>query len=193
MMLLTRNWWLVVLRGLLAILFGLTAFFWPGLTWLVLVLMFGVYAMVDGAFAMLSGLVSSKYSPRWWVFLLEGLVSVAAGVVALLRPGLAGFALILVIAAWAILTGILEIAAAIPLRREISNEWMLGFGGFVSIVFGFLVLFQPATGGLVITLMIGAYALIFGILLVALGLRLRKMDIRPGSGSRDREPMEMAR
>ena len=192
MMLLTRNWWLVVLRGLLAILFGLAAFFWPGLTWLVLVLMFGVYALVDGAFAMLSGLVSSKYSPRWWVFLLEGLVSVAAGVIALVRPGLAGFALILVIAAWAILTGILEIAAAIRLRREISNEWMLGFGGFVSLVFEFLVLFQPATGGLVITLMIGAYALIFGILLVALGLRLRKLDVRPGS-SRDREPMEMAR
>ena len=192
MMLLTRNWWLVVLRGLLAILFGLTAFFWPGLTWLVLVFMFGVYAMVDGAFAMLSGLVSSKYSPRWWVFLLEGLVSVAAGVIALMRPGLAGFALILVIAAWAILTGILEIAAAIRLRREISNEWMLGFGGFVSIVFGFLVLFQPETGGLVITLMIGAYALIFGILLVALGLRLRKLDVRPGS-SRDGEPIEMAR
>lgn len=192
MMLLTRNWWLVVLRGLLAILFGLTAFFWPGLTWLVLVLMFGVYALVDGAFAMLSGLVSSKYSPRWWVFLLEGLVSVAAGVVALVSPGLAGFALILVIAAWAILTGILEIAAAIRLRREISNEWMLGFGGFVSLVFGFLVLFQPLTGGLVITLMIGAYALIFGILLVALGLRLRRLDVRTGS-RRDREPMEMAR
>ena len=192
MMLLTRNWWLVVLRGVLAILFGLTAFFWPNLTWLVLVLMFGVYALVDGAFAMLSGLVSSKYSPRWWVFLLEGLVSVAAGVVALVRPGLAGFALILVIGAWAILTGILEIAAAIRLRREISNEWMLGFGGFVSLVFGFLVLFQPAAGGLVITLMIGAYALIFGILLVALGLRLRKLDVRPGS-SRDREPMEIAR
>lgn len=192
MMLLTRNWWLVVLRGLLAILFGLTAFFWPGLTWLVLVLMFGVYALVDGAFAMLSGLVSSKYSPRWWVFLLEGLVSVAAGVVALVSPGLAGFALILVIAAWAILTGILEITAAIRLRREISNEWMLGFGGFVSLVFGFLVLFQPLTGGLVITLMIGAYALIFGILLVALGLRLRRLDVRTGS-RRDREPMEMAR
>lgn len=191
MMLLTRNWWLVALRGLLAILFGLTALFWPDLTWLVLVLMFGVYAMVDGAFAMMSGLASSKYSPRWWVFLLEGLVSVAAGVIALMRPGLAGFALILVIAVWAILTGILEIAAAIRLRREINNEWMLAFGGFVSIVFGFLVLFQPATGGLVITLMVGAYALIFGILLVALGLRLRKLVIRPGS--RDREPMEMAR
>lgn len=191
MTLLTRNWWLVVLRGILAIVFGLTAFLSPGLTWLVLVLMFGVYAMIDGVFAMLSGLASSKYSPRWWVFLLEGLISVAAGVVALMRPGLAGFALILVIAAWAILTGVLEIAAAIRLRREIKNEWTLGFGGFVSIVFGALILFQPATGGLVVTLMVGAYALIFGILLVALGLRLRKLDIRPSSSNR--EPFEMVR
>jgi uncharacterized membrane protein HdeD (DUF308 family) len=193
MILLTRTWWLVVLRGVLAILFGLTAFFWPGQIWLVLVLMFGVYAMVDGVFAMLSGLTSSKYSPRWWVFLLEGLIGVAAGAVALIRPGLAGFALILLIAAWAILTGIFEIAAAIRLRREISNEWMLGFGGFVSIVFGAMILFQPAAGGLVVTLMIGAYALIFGILLVALGLRLRRLDIRPGRRDREREPFEMVR
>jgi uncharacterized membrane protein HdeD (DUF308 family) len=191
MMNLTRTWWLVVLRGLLAILFGVTALFWPGLTWLVLMLMFGIYAMVDGAFAMLSGLVRSRYSPRWWVFLLEGLISVAAGVIALARPGLAGFALLVVIAAWAILTGILEIAAAIRLRRELSNEWMLTFGGFLSIVFGILVLFQPAAGGLVITLMIGAYALVFGILLVALGFRLRKWDVRPSSA--DREPLELAR
>lgn len=191
MMNLTRNWWLVVVRGLLAILFGLAAFFWPGLTFLVLVLMFGVYALVDGAFAMLTGLMRSKYSSRWWVFLLEGLISVAAGAIALIQPGLAGFALILVIAVWAILTGILEIAAAVRLRREITNEWLLGFGGFVSIVFGILLLFQPATGGLVVTLMIGAYALIFGVLLVALGFRLRRMDTGPGRP--DREPVEMTR
>lgn len=191
MMNLTRNWWLLVVRGLLAILFGLIALLWPGLTWLALILMFGVYALMDGAFAILSSLVRSRYSPRWWVFLLEGLVSVAAGVIALMRPGFAGFALVIVIAVWAILTGIFEVAAAIRLRREITNEWMLGFGGIVSIAFGILMFFQPATAGLVITLMIGAYALIFGILLVALGFRLRKWDIRPGET--DREPIEWAR
>ena len=188
---LTRSWWLLVLRGLLAIFFGVAAFLWPGLTWLALILLFGVYALLDGAFAILSGVVKFKYSPRWWVFLLEGVISVAAGVIALLQPGLAGFALILVIAAWAILTGILEIVAAIRLRREITNEWMLAFGGFVSIVFGILMLFQPATGGLVVTLMIGAYALIFGMLLVALGFRLRRMDVR--TDSTGREPVEMTR
>ena len=191
MMNLTRNWWLIVIRGLLAILFGLIAFFWPGLTWLVLILTFGVYAIVDGVFAMLAGLVSSKYAQRWWVFLLEGVVSLAAGVFAIARPGLAGLALILVLAAWAIVTGILEIAAAIRLRREITNDWMLGFAGFLSIVLGVLLVFQPATGGLVVTLMIGAYALIFGILLVVLGFRLRKWDIPPrGAG---REPAQFTR
>jgi uncharacterized membrane protein HdeD (DUF308 family) len=180
---LTRNWWLVVLRGLLAILFGLASFLWPGLTWLALILLFGIYAIVDGIFAMISGISRSRYSYRWWVFLLEGFISLAAGVIVLLQPGLAGLALVLVIAVWAILTGILEITAAIRLRREIRNEWMLGFAGFVSIVLGILLLFQPAAGGLVITLMIGAYALIFGILLVALGFRLRRLNIRPGSTS----------
>jgi uncharacterized membrane protein HdeD (DUF308 family) len=173
---LTKNWWLVTLRGVLAILFGLAAFLIPGLAWLSLILLFGLYAMMDGVFAMLSGLISSKYSPRWWVFLLEGIVSVAAGVIAVLRPDLASTVLVLLIAAWAILTGVFEIAAAIRLRREISNEWMLGFGGFVSIVLGVLLFFQPAAGGLIITLMLGAYALIFGVLLVVLGFRLRKWN-----------------
>ena len=187
----TRNWWLVVVRGLLSILFGLIAFFWPGLTLLLLILTFGVYAIVDGVFAMLSGLVSSKYSSRWWVFLLEGIVSVAAGVIALMRPGLTGFVLVALIAIWAILTGAFEIGAAIRLRREITNEWMLALGGFISIVLGVLLLLQPAAGGLIITLMIGAYALMFGILLVLLGFRLRKWEIPPRSP--DREPIQSAR
>ncbi len=187
----TRNWWLVVVRGLLAILFGLIAFFWPGLTLLLLILTFGVYAIVDGVFAMLSGLVSSKYSFLWWVFLLEGIVSVDAGVIALMRPGLTGFVLVALIAIWAILTGAFEIGAAIRLRREITNEWMLALGGFISIVLGVLLLLQPAAGGLIITLMIGAYALMFGILLVLLGFRLRKWEIPPRSP--DREPIQSAR
>lgn len=190
MMNLTRNWWLVVLRGVLAILFGAAAFFMPGLAWLSLIVLFGTYAILDGVFAMMSGLISSKFSPRWWVFLLEGLVSVAAGTIALVRPDIAGIALVWLIAGWAVLTGVLEILAAVRLRKEITNEWMLGFGGFVSIVLGALLFFQPAAGGLVITLMIGAYALIFGIALVALGLRLRRWNGVPSS---DRDPLRAAR
>ena len=180
MMNLTRNWWLVALRGLLAILFGAVAFIWPGLTWLVLILMFGVYAILDGIFAMISGVVQSRYSPRWWVFLVEGFISLVAGVIVLAQPGLAGIALVVVIAVWAVLTGLLEVIAAIRLRREIRDEWMLGFGGFLSIMLGLLMLFQPGAGGLVITLMVGAYALIFGILMVALSFRLRRLNRPPG-------------
>ena len=188
---LVRNWWLVVVRGVLAILFGVTTFLWPGLTLLVLVLMFGVYAVIDGIVAIIAGVVGSKYSPRWWMFLVEGIVSLAAGIIAIMRPGLAGFVLVAVIAAWAILTGILEIAAAIRLRREITNEWMLAFAGFVSIVLGVVLFFQPVAGGLVITLMIGSYALIFGIMLVVLGFRLRRLDISPQNNNRG--PMQYVR
>jgi uncharacterized membrane protein HdeD (DUF308 family) len=113
---------------------------------------------------------------------VEGFISLIAGVIVLLQPGLAGIVLVIVIAIWAVLTGLLEVVAAIRLRREIRNEWMLGFGGFLSITLGLLMLFQPAAGGLVITLMVGAYALIFGMLLVALSLRLRSFHHRPGSG-----------
>jgi uncharacterized membrane protein HdeD (DUF308 family) len=141
-----------------------------------LIVLFGTYAVLDGVFAMMTGLTGSRYAPRWWVFLLEGLISVAAGVIALIRPDVASIVLISIIAVWAVLTGILEIMAAVRLRREISNEWMLAFGGFLSIVLGILLFFQPATGGLVIILMIGAYALIFGISLIALGLRLRERE-----------------
>jgi uncharacterized membrane protein HdeD (DUF308 family) len=191
MMALARNWWLVVLRGVLAILLGLATFLWPGLTWLALILMFGIYAIVDGIFAISVGVMGAKYSQRWWVFLLEGIIGLAAGIIAILRLGLTSLILIAVIASWAILTGILEIAAAIRLRQEITNEWMLAFAGFVSIVLGVLLFFQPTTGGLVITLMIGAYALVFGIMLVVLGFRLRKWDVGPQSNNRG--PMQVTR
>src|SRR5512139_1627084 len=112
---LSRNWWLVVLRGVLAILFGVMAFVWPAITWLTLIIMFGVYAIVDGIVAIVTGLTRTKDSRRWWVFLLEGLLGIAAGIVALVFPGLATLVLIYIIASWAIITGILEIAAAVRL------------------------------------------------------------------------------
>lgn len=170
---LSRNWWLVVLRGVLAILFGVLAFVWPAITWLTLIIMFGVYAIVDGVIAIVTGLTRTKDSRRWWVFLLEGLLGIGAGIVALVSPGLASLVLIYVIAGWAIVTGLLEIAAAVRLRDEIENEWVMGLGGFVSIVLGVLLFVQPAAGGLAIIWIIAGYALIFGVLLVILGFRLR--------------------
>ncbi|HEU0297553.1 MAG TPA: HdeD family acid-resistance protein [Anaerolineales bacterium] len=174
---LAKNWWLVLLRGVLAILFGLAAFLWPGVTLLVLITFFGVYALVDGVLAIVTGVTRAKDSPRWWVFLLEGLVSIGAGLVALIWPGLATAILIAVIAAWAVITGVFEIAAAIRLRREINNEWLLMLGGLLSIAFGVLLVLQPAAGGLFLIWLVGAYELVFGVLLIALGFRLKNREL----------------
>lgn len=184
---LSQNWWLVVLRGVLGILFGLSAFIWPGLTWLTLIVLFGIYAIMDGLAAVGTGLSHTKDSSRWWVFLVEGLISIAAGAVALIWPGLTSLVLIYMIASWAVITGILEIAAAIRLRNEITNEWMLGLGGLISIALGVLLFLRPAAGGLAIVWTIAAYALIFGVLLVILGFRLRNWTV-PNT----REPLPSA-
>lgn len=169
---LSQNWWLVVLRGVLAILFGLSAFIWPGITILTLIVMFGIYAVVDGLVAVATGIARTKDTPRWWTFVLEGLVSIAAGVVALFQPGLATLVLLYTIAAWAVFTGILEIVSAVRLRNEINNEWVLALGGVISVALGLLLFFRPAAGGLAIVWTIAAYAVIFGILLIVLGVRL---------------------
>ena len=170
---LSQNWWLVVLRGVLAILFGVSAILWPGITWLTLILLFGVYTIVDGSIAIWTGLSRTKESSRWWTFVLEGLLGIGAGIVALIRPDLATLVLIYMIAFWAVFTGILEIMAAIRLRNEITNEWFLALGGLLSIGVGILLFIQPAAGGLAIIWIIAGYALVFGILLVILGIRLR--------------------
>jgi uncharacterized membrane protein HdeD (DUF308 family) len=170
---LSQNWWLVLLRGMLAILFGIAAFAWPGITLLTLVLFFGVYAIIDGVIAIVTGLSRTRETSRWWMFLLEGLLNIGAGIVALWMPGLATLVLIYILASWAVFTGILEIVAAVRLRHEITNEWFLALGGVLSIGLGILLFLQPAAGGLAIVWTIAAYAVLFGILLVILGIRLR--------------------
>lgn len=174
---LARHWWLIVLRGVFAILFALAAFFWPTLSWLVLLTMFGIYAIVDGIVAVATGLSRTKQA-RWWAFLLEGLVSIGVGVAALIWPGLASFVIIILIANWAILTGIFEIVAAIRLRSEINNEWLLVFGGVLSIALGILLFVQPTAAIIAITWTLGAYALFFGVLLISLGIRLKRENLR---------------
>jgi uncharacterized membrane protein HdeD (DUF308 family) len=173
---LSKNWWLVVLRGVLAVLFGLFTFVWPGITLLTLIVVFGVYAIVDGLVAIWTGFARTKESSRWWTFVLEGLISIGAGVVALVWPTLTTLVLIYLIASWAVITGFLEIAAAIHLRHEITNEWVLGLGGLVSIALGVVLFLQPAAGSLAIVWIIAAYALIFGVLIVLLGFRLRNWN-----------------
>ncbi|MBX3013117.1 MAG: HdeD family acid-resistance protein [Caldilineaceae bacterium] len=167
-----QNWWAVVLRGVLAILFGLSAMFWPGITLAALVLMYGAYAMADGLFAVVAAIMNRTHGQRWWT-LLEGLVGIAAGFIAFLWPGLTTFALLYLIAAWAIVTGIFEIVAAIELRREITGEWMLVANGVLSVLFGLLVTFFPGAGALGIVWLIALYAWIFGLLMLMLGFQMR--------------------
>jgi uncharacterized membrane protein HdeD (DUF308 family) len=174
---LARNWGLVVLRGVLAILFGLTAFVWPEITLVVLVWIFGIYVLADGLVSIGTGLSRTKDSPRWWVFILEGLVSIVAGGIALIWPQIATLAIVLLMAGWAFLTGILEIVAAIRLRHEINNEWLLALGGIISIVLGVFLFLQPFAGGIAIIWTVAAYAIIFGLLLIALGFRLRNRSV----------------
>jgi uncharacterized membrane protein HdeD (DUF308 family) len=175
------SWWLLALRGLLGIAFGIAALAWPGLTLIVLVALFGAYALIDGLVAILSVLRHQERG-RWLVVLVEGLLGVAAGVVAFTVPGITAVALVLVIGAWAVLTGIMEIAAAIRLRREMENEWLLGLAGILSLVFGAAVIVFPGAGAIALVTLIGAYSIVFGVLMLLLGLQLR--NARPMVGFR---------
>lgn len=174
---LAKNWWLLVLRGVAAILFGLAAFAWPGLTLLLLITLFALYAIVDGLIALITGLNHTHDSSRWWVFLLEGLVGIGIGVIALAWPNLTALAILAMIAAWAILTGILEIVAAIRLRREIDNEWFLVLSGILSVAAGILLIAQPLAGTVAVIWIIGAYELISGVLWILLAFRLRSQEL----------------
>lgn len=170
---LSRYWWVIALRGLFALIFGVLAFVWPDLTLTALVLLFGAYALVDGVFAIVTGVQSRGRKPRWWAGLLEGLVGVAIGTLTFLWPEVTALALLYLIAFWATLTGVLEIWAAVELRREIQGEWLLILSGLASLVLGVLLVIQPGAGAVALVWLIGSYAVLFGILLIALGFRLR--------------------
>jgi uncharacterized membrane protein HdeD (DUF308 family) len=170
---LVRNWWVVLLRGLAGVLFGLLTFFEPGISIAALVLLFGAYAFADGILAIVSVIRNRSATDRWWLVLLEGVAGVVAGVVTLISPGLTALALLYVIAAWALVTGGLEIAAAIRLRKAITGEWLLALSGIASIALGVILVLFPVAGALALVLWIGAYALVLGTLLILLSLRLR--------------------
>ena len=168
---LSGNWWALALRGLAAALFSLLALIWPGVSLAVLILLFGAYALVDGVFGIAAAIRSS--SGRRWLLLAEGVIGLLAGLVAFVWPGLTALALLYVIAFWAIFTGILKIATAISLRREIRNEWLLILSGVLSVLFGLLLAASPAAGLLALVWLIGVYALVIGGLLIALAFRVR--------------------
>jgi uncharacterized membrane protein HdeD (DUF308 family) len=169
---LSRNWWVLVLRGALAVLFGLIAFVQPGITIAALMLVFAAYAFVDGVLAIVSAIAGQEGRP-WWALVLKGVAGIGAAIVTIISPGLTPIALLIIIALWAMASGILEIWAAIRLRKLIEGEWMLILAGILSIFFGAMMVTFPGAGVLAVLWVIASYAIVFGILLMVLGFRLR--------------------
>ena len=168
---LAGNWWSLLMRGIAALIFGLMALFWPGLTLFVLIVFFGAYALVDGVFAIVAGIRGSR--GRRWLLLAEGALGVLAGPVAFFYPGMTALVLLYVIAAWAIFTGILKVVMAISLRREMENEWLMVLSGVLSVLFGVILAVLPGVGLLSMVWLIGIYAVIFGLALMVLAFRVR--------------------
>jgi uncharacterized membrane protein HdeD (DUF308 family) len=170
---LARNWWAVLLRGIAAVIFGVIALAWPGATGLTLVLLFGAYAFVDGIFALVSAIRAAEAHERWIAFGIEGLIGLAIAAVTFFHPVITAIALYAVIAFWAVATGILELIAAVQLRKLIPGEWLLVLGGLASIAFGVLMVVFPLVGAITVIYVIGVYAIFFGVLLISFAFRLR--------------------
>jgi uncharacterized membrane protein HdeD (DUF308 family) len=167
------NWWLLALRGLVAVLFGVLAFIWPGITLISLVWLFGAFALVNGVLSLVLAAKTPKGYPRLGSLILGGLLGILAGLLTFIMPGISALGLLILIAVWALVTGVLEIIAAIRLRKVITNEWLLILAGIASVAFGVLLLIRPAIGALALIWWIGAWALVSGILLLILAFRMR--------------------
>jgi uncharacterized membrane protein HdeD (DUF308 family) len=179
---LPAQWWSFILRGLVSILVGLVTFVWPGLTLAGLVLMFGAYALVDGVVNIAGAWHGIRSHDRWGAHLIEGIVGIIVAAITAVWPASTAIALVYLIAAWSLVTGVFEIIAAVQLRKHISREWLLALSGVISIVFGMLLMIAPLAGALAIALWFGVYAFIFGIILIGLGIKLRSGRL-PATGS----------
>lgn len=171
---LAERWWVLEIRGVAAILFGILAIVAPGTSLLALLILWGAYALVDGVFNLILAARRGRAGQSWGWLVFEGIVSIGAGVLTFAWPGMTALILLVVIAVWAVLTGIAKIATAIRIRRQVSGEWMLAVSGVLSILFGVFLLLSPGAGALALVWVIGAYAIIFGALLIGLGLRLHR-------------------
>lgn len=176
----TDRWWVFLIRGIAAILFGAIAWAWPDLTVTTLVFMFGAFALVDGIFALISAAVlGGSGHERWLPPLVAGIAGIVIGVVTFFWPDITALALLYFIAAWAVIIGVLHIYAAIELRRQVEGEWALGLAGLIAIVFGVLVFIFPGEGAIALVWTIGVFAILFGIAMIALAFRLRSLRDRP--------------
>ena len=169
-----RSWWLLLLRGIAAVAFGVLTFVWPQISLLTLIMVYGIYALVDGVLALIAAIRGGGFAPRWWLA-LGGVVSILAAGVAFAWPGLTALVLVYLIGFWSILRGVLEIVGAIRLRNEIANEWTLGVAGALSVIFGLILVFMPGAGALGLLWLIAAWAVLFGLLLIWVAFKVRKL------------------
>jgi uncharacterized membrane protein HdeD (DUF308 family) len=176
---LKRHWWVPVIRGVAAIVFGMLAFVYPGLTVAILVLLFGAWVLVDGVFRVVGAVGGRATDPEWGWHLVIGILGIMIGFLTFHAPRITALALVIYIAAWALMIGATEIALAIKLRREIKGEWFLILMGVLSILFAFMLLWNPIPGALALVWLIGAYAIAFGILGIIFGIRLRGLATLP--------------
>jgi uncharacterized membrane protein HdeD (DUF308 family) len=171
---LARNWWAIALRGAFAVLFGLLTLMLPSVTLATLVILFAVYMLADGIFAIVAGVKAAQRNERWGLLVLEGIADILAGVVAFLWPAITVLVFVYLMAFWSIVSGILMVMAAFKLPGE-HGRWWMAIAGAMSVVFGVLLAFMPIAGAVVLTLWLGAYALVFGALLLVAAFRLRRM------------------
>jgi uncharacterized membrane protein HdeD (DUF308 family) len=173
--LLSKYWWVLVVRGVIAIALGVFAFVWPLQTIAALVLVFGATALVDGIFAVAASIAGHSLTSYWWVLLLQGLLGIGVGAVTLFNPAITAVALVLYIALWAIGIGVLQVVAAVRLRHDITGEWWLALGGLAGIAFGVLLMWNPAEGALAVLWLIGSFAVVWGVMLMLGGFDVRRL------------------
>jgi uncharacterized membrane protein HdeD (DUF308 family) len=179
----SRDWWILALQGVTAIVFGVLALLWPEMTLLALVFLFGAYALTDGVLALVSGIRGGDAGkPDWWR-IAAGVVGIAAGVIAFVMPDITAYALLLVIATWAIISGGIELVAAYQLRHELRGEWLLAIEGVLAIVFGLFLVAFPGAGALAVVSVIAAFAIISGVLLLVTAFRLRDRAASAGTSA----------
>ncbi len=171
---LAKNWWMLLLRGVAAIIFGVLTFAWPGMNFLTLIMFYGAFALIDGVLAIVAAITGGAPAPRWWLAIV-GLLGIATGLVVFMMPGLTALVLLYFIAGWAIATGVFQIIGAIRLRKEIDDEWYLILGGLISVLFGIGVMMAPGAGALALLWVIGIYAVVIGVIMVGLAFRLKKL------------------
>ncbi|PVA08973.1 hypothetical protein DC366_16285 [Pelagivirga sediminicola] len=177
---LAEGWWVFLIRGIAAIIFGIAAFIWPGLTLAVLILLFAAYVLVDGILGLVYAIRNRAKLNHLWIWLLEAILGIVVGLLTFFMPGVTALVLLMFIAAWAIVGGILRIIAAIELRKQISGEWFLVLGGALSVAFGILLVAMPGVGIISVVWLIGLYSGLFGMILIGVAMRLKRE--RPEAG-----------